>query len=65
MMQVIDEMHRKLGMAREQVDLAQARKEELWEKGERIRSLRLCVTPDAFSQPTTAYHRLAVDVCAH
>lgn len=26
-------MHRKLGMAREQVDLAQARKEELWEKG--------------------------------
>jgi hypothetical protein len=31
--QVIDEMHRKLGMAREQVDLAQARKEELWEKG--------------------------------
>jgi hypothetical protein len=32
-MQVVDEMNRKLGMAREQVDLAQARKEELWEKG--------------------------------
>lgn len=37
--QVVDEMHRKLGMAREQVDLAQARKEELWEKG----ALHLCM----------------------
>lgn len=33
LLQVVDEMNRKLGMAREQVDLAQARKEELWEKG--------------------------------
>ncbi len=29
---VVEELHRKLGMAKSDVDLAQAKKEELWEK---------------------------------
>lgn len=29
---VVEELHRKLGTAKEEVDLAQAKKEELWEK---------------------------------
>lgn len=30
--EVVEELHRKLGMAKSEVDVAQARKEELWEK---------------------------------
>ena len=64
--QVIDEMHRKLGMAREQVDLAQARKEELWEKGASdCRTFCLWLSRYVLHASNHCSSRLHAPLCCH
>lgn len=53
---MVEELHRKLGMAKQDVDLAQAKKEELWEK---------CVLPPCPAFPRARMHRLAPWARAH